>query len=212
MFKTKFIQIFILLLVAVFSSSADAWSAKKMRKAKQKSFFVLTESGFDGALGGRLGATFWCKDDLVTYDWKGKNEAVLNDNTIKAFLCDSTGCNDLKPNRTYYYAASNKPTIGGDRFTTNSLGQGPGSPSSWTSSVQFGTPGYYVWTGRAVGSDPNLWESATAANHCNNWSSGTNTFQGNAGGTNLTNQSRWNDNLPSSCNTGYKLICIVEPP
>src|SRR5690606_20693223 len=74
-------------------------------------FFVLTETIYDGNLGGLNGADAKCLTELTTKtNWKNYALAQANGQLtvakVKAFLC-STGaaCNNATPLATYYFAA-----------------------------------------------------------------------------------------------------------
>lgn len=215
----NFLLVLITLMTPLAPLESEAWVATRMRKSNSsaaalKSFFVISYGAFNGNLGGLSGANSKCLLDLQGNNWKGKLEATLNVSTVKAFLCDSSTCNNLQPNRTYHFAYSGDANYGGATFTTNSVGAGPGNSNDWSGPTYFTNGLYYYWTNRARGSDPLYWPltSAGSSNNCNNWTSGTGGFQGYAGVPGASNADRWNDNIPSSCSSNYYLICLVEPP
>jgi hypothetical protein len=178
-------------------------------------YFVLTQTAWDGNLGGRAGANSKCLTELSsTYtNWNGYTDAsargLLDSNHVRAFLCDGT-CNTPMPMTTYYFATANAPAAGGASFTTDSSGSGPNDSMAWSAANRFsGTFDY--WTGRD-GTGSALYWPATS------WGGGTcNTFNnngvGSAGGkgtATVTDHFRWYGTT-ETCDNLNRLICFVNP-
>jgi len=79
---------------------------------------------------------------------------------VKAFLCDSTNCNNLKSSTTYYMTRSGNIDNGGYQFTTDAYSRGPNDLKDWLNADAFGSgigtnAGPYIWTTRGTVS-PNV--------------------------------------------------------
>lgn len=177
-------------------------------------FFVLSSLITNAAMGGLTGADQLCLNDLKSHDWKDRCEAVVTADHVKAFLCDSTTCNNLDASTTYKFAVSGDDTKGGATFTTDATGRGPGDDwNVWSLSSYFGSIVSY-WTNRGEGGD-DLWattqEDNDSANVCTDWAdarSGS-AYYGSSGNSNAA---RWFDNsLAKTCQSSARLICIVNP-
>ena len=175
-------------------------------------YFVQTATHWNGNLGGLSGADAKCLTELqTTYNWKGKSAAgTLSASRVKAFLCDSTTCNNLLANTPYVIAVANSTTKGGVMFMTDASGQGPDSRSYWDEDAMDSSVN--TWSNHATIST-SLWGTTpqAATNNCTNWSTGAagvNGWEGNAG---WNNGKRWNEAL-DSCNMTYPLYCFVNPP
>lgn len=183
-------------------------------------FFVLTESIYDGNLGGLNGADAKCLAELTTKtNWKdyavAQSNGQLTSTKVKAFLCStSAACNNATPLATYYFAAVGDPSKGGASFTTNSSGQGPGNTSIWSAANFFGRDANY-WHGKSSNSGGNstLWstEGGNLANRCDAF---TSTANAGAFGTSSANDARryysgTGDNL--ACTNQLHLVCFVHP-
>lgn len=169
--------------------------------------FVLSNSTYvGGSLGGLAGANSACLNDLTNNNWLGKDNYTLNSSTVKAFLCDSSGCKNLLPNQTYYFARAGTPDQGGATFTTDGFGRGPGDAAQWSGGAYFNS-GNSIWTGRGTGTNT-LWSTVTAGQHCCNW--GTTGCLAHVGWPSGTDWRRWRD-TNIVCTNSYNLICIVEP-
>jgi hypothetical protein len=175
--------------------------------AAPRGYFVQSAGQWKGNLGGLSGANAKCYDDLTANDWKYKADAgSLTPERIKAFLCDSTSCNNLRADTTYIMSKSGSAALGGVGFQTDSQGRGFGMQiyvdyNIWTSVSN-------SWTNRATVNDM-LWATTPkGGSHCSNWTStGGNGHKGNAGSD---ARYRWDDGT-LSCNTANYLICIVDP-
>lgn len=172
-------------------------------------FFVMI-SAYNGNLGGLSGANAKCLTSLTNSNWLGKGVATLNSSTVKAWLCDSSTCQDPKPSTTYYVAKAGDLSVGGGSFTTDMYGRGPGDTNSWNSSIYFNDSGTY-WTGRLRGSSSTLWPgTGDPGNTCNSWTSTASGLQGQVGRASNT-QDRWGYPSTNWCASSRPLICIVDP-
>jgi hypothetical protein len=179
-------------------------------------YFVLSFDTWTGNLGGLSGANSKCLTEMNTYPWLGKNDAtargLLNSTHVKAFLCDGTSCNNPNASTVYTFAAANE-NFGGQTFTTNSSGAGPGDGMIWDGSMEFAYPnGYEYFTNRAAGS-ATLWGTTTGGSttSCSNWSSTTGApIYGSA---DTANSQRWNlyENPGVVCSSPLYLVCLVNP-
>ena len=183
-------------------------------------FFVLTESTYDGNLGGLNGADAKCLAELSTKtNWKNYAVAQANGQLtatkVKAFLCTTgAACNNATPLATYYFAAVGDTAKGGASFTANSSGQGPGDSAIWSAANYFGRDANY-WLGKAANSGGNnlLWYTNggnLSGYRCDGF---TSTSGGGTFGITGTNDARryyaGSDILP--CSGQQPLICFVHP-
>ena len=194
-------------------------------------YFVLTQTTYNGNLGGISGADAKCLTELQTYNFMGKGSATIDAAHVKAFICDESAnagsggvCNNLTASTTYYFAVANSPTIGGASFVTDATGRGPGNSGTGTnwdvSNSYFGTANANAlwWAGRTTSSPgtASLWPNVADNVHCSNWTTSTSTTGGNttgkglAGALNATNANRWGDGYYGCANT-YRLICLANP-
>lgn len=192
-------------------------------------YFVMSYGTWNGNLGGSLAAAdAKCLTDLTTHTgWKGYATANANGQLIaakvKAFICaDGGNCNTLTANKTYYFANAADSALGGNRFTTDSAGSGPGDTADWGGPSYFGTDASY-WSDRYTTDtgDNNrwsagMWSSSAACNTTNYWDTGTNAANGALGSpsTNATLNSvyRWYGGpTVVTCDTQEHLICFVNP-
>ncbi len=177
-------------------------------------YFVLGRRLYTGNLGGLSGANQKCLDDLQDFDWKGKSEATLNSSTVKAWLCDSTTCQDLAPNTKYTFAAADEPTQGGKSFTTDAAGLGPNDSNAWGGDTEALTQhSGRFFTNRATGTSTK-WGAGPNTAHCSNWTNATGPEKGGTGiATNYNNSARWEQPVGGIiCSTGHYLLCAVAPP
>lgn len=178
-------------------------------------FFIMTSQTWNGNLGGVAGANAKCLSDLTNNDWRGKDTAIVNASTVKAFICGASGaeCNNLQPNKNYVFARSGSTTVGGASFTTNASGLGPNSSTVWSGTSYFGVSASY-WTNRDSGTST-LWNAHQKhdlnSNICGKWTSGSSGNEGEIGTSSATGNSRW-ANGRVKCNTARYLVCFVDTP
>jgi hypothetical protein len=86
--------------------------------------------------------------ELSNTSWMGKDAAgVLDFSRVRAFLRQSSSVsNNLIANTTYQYARAGAITVGGELFTTEGSGRGPGGTTPWSEDGFFGTTAQ--WSGR----------------------------------------------------------------
>src|SRR5258707_9791 len=96
-------------------------------------YFVLTNTTYDGNLGGLAGANSKCLTELTTNTaWAGYSSANSNGQLVssKVFAFLGTGSSgttqNLLPLTTYYFASVGNAGAGGASFVTDSSGLGPG--------------------------------------------------------------------------------------
>lgn len=180
----------------------------------RKGYFVLTGTDFSPNLGGRSGANALCLTDLTNNNFMGKSEATLDASHVFAFLCDDTTCNNLQASTQYYFATTGNAAYGGDYFTTDASGIGPGNTQGWDFDTKFGSTGLNgAWSNRGVGANL-AWNSGPAASSaaCTNWSQ---TTSGNGRDTDFIGTigtRRWaNTNVLCASGATRRLICYVNP-
>lgn len=198
----------------IFSNSASRFAMKE-----RLGYFVLTSFSSQDNLGGLAGANTLCLNDLQSQSWKGKGANVtLNSSKVRAFLCDSTSCQNLLTNTTYSFAVAGDLAAGGARFTTNASGIGPNDLNAWSGVEYFNSSIHRYWTGRAFSDGlDNLWASTTSAGSsrtCSNWtrSDGTsdNGPYGYNGDSGELGSDRWSSD-DFRCSGSRRLICMVDP-
>ncbi len=177
-------------------------------------YFVLTETSWNGNLGGLSGADAKCLTELtVTHtNWRGYATALANgqlvSSKVHASLCGTTTtCNNLMPLTNYYFAKANDPTAGGSFFTTMPSGNGPNDNASWAAANYFsGT--YSYWSGRIGYSS--YWDSSEP-NVCTNWSTSSNAISGSTGISSSGDAQRFQDFTHPTCDQTRRLICYIDP-
>ena len=184
-------------------------------------YFVMTQTTYDGNLGGLVGANAKCLTELTTNtNWMGYATALANGqlvaDKVKAWLCPGSyteGCQEGIALATYYFGRVGDNTKGGSSFTTNSTGQGHGAIVAWSGNTYFGYTGEY-WAQRYIGSD-SYWrttgsDSSGSSSACNRWTSNSAAYSARAGIATATGRYRFN-NATYTCNTALPLICFVHP-
>ena len=190
-------------------TGSDQWDVTTF-SGVTKAFFVITNSTWTGNLGGISGADSKCLTELQGNTFKDKANATLDASHVFAFICDSSSCNNLEASKTYYFAVAGNAAVGGDSFTTDGSGTGPGDDTDdWSDSTRFNSTADY-WNGHSENSDTNWGTSAEdtdTANLCGNWSgTGDNGFSGN---TANTGAARWM-NGTLACTNSLNLVCFVN--
>ncbi len=189
------------------------WQTSEPSPATGGSFgyFVLSNTGHDGNFGGLTGANSQCLTTLQSQNWLGKTGAgTLTAARVKAFLCDSTNCNNLQPDTTYFMAVAGNTTDGGTLFVTDSNGAGPGYSSQWNTLAAFFNAAHYLWTNRATGSST-LWGTTPhGTNHCLDWSDNTFSNNGETGHSSNAGTGRWQQGT-RGCQSSIRFICFVDP-
>jgi hypothetical protein len=169
-------------------------------------YFVRTDGSYNGNLGGLSGADATCLSELQTYDWKGKSNAgTLTAARVKAWLCDSSTCNDFVPGNIYIMAKANSPTSGGSALYVAADGSSPGDGGNWNGPYQLTSATY--WTGR--GSISNFfWALTPDADTCSDWS--TTSGNGMRARSYSSGSGRWSDGI-LACSNSQELLCMVHP-
>jgi hypothetical protein len=177
-----------------------------------RGYLIQSSATWNGNLGGLSGANAKCLSDVTNNDWRGKSTAgTITAGRVQAFLCDSSTCNNLRPNTTYMVSRSDDPIAGGMTFKTDDNGRGLNNKIYFDVDDKIWRANTYYWTNRGT-VDAQTWastaKSSASNHHCNNWSStATNGHRGNSG---YNDQGRWDSNT-TSCNNAQFLICIVQP-
>jgi hypothetical protein len=184
-------------------------------------YFVLTQTTYDGNLGGISGADAKCLTELTTNTtWNGYSTAnsrgLLNSSHVYSFVYSFTTGHALMPLTSYYFARVGSASAGGAFFTTDSSGIGPADSSIWSAANYFSTSSSY-WSGRNS-TDSTHWTNSAynccGNQDCSNYGSnnpGINGFSGNVG---YTDYNRWIINgtySTTTCNTMQPMICFVNP-
>lgn len=186
-------------------------------------YLVLTESTWDGNLGGNAGADSKCLTELTTKtNWRGYSTAQTNGLLIaakvRAFICTTTssaGCANPKPSTTYVFATVGDPLAGGAMLTTDASSYGPGDSSNWAAVNYFGTNTKY-WFGRAhnSGQSETLWSlsGGNGAGGCVGFTNNVN-VDGAAARSGYTGAARYysSSSNRTECATALRLICMVDP-
>ncbi len=176
-------------------------------------YFVMTATAYTGNLGGLSGANSSCLSDLIANTWLGKSEAtargLLIASKVRAFLCDSTTCQNLNSNALYFYATGTGSSFGGAELVTDATAAGPGDAGNqWSRSDRFGAS-YNLHTGRSLGGST-LWGLTSATDTCSNWSTAVAGNFGQNGFTNTSGTGRWS-NGTIDCSATRRLVCFVNP-
>lgn len=200
--------------------NGSAWACPSPCGDSTSGFFVLTQGTWNGDLvtaagGGMSGldaGNALCLTDLTTYDWNCKSRAqsrgLLNSTKVKAFLCDASTCNNATADTIYYFARSNDPARGGNKFKTNGSGVGPQEQSYWDNFYNMGDT-ETLWTGRGGGTNL-AWTTTPVANTCSGWTNSTSGVFGRRGNTNNYSNNRWALG-DIACNNVFNLVCFVHP-
>ncbi len=194
------------LLTIVNKSNGNAVLDTVTGTVRGAQYFVLSATAVTGDLGGLSGADSWCYTHLTAQNFKGKANATISRGTVKAFLCDSTRCQNPEASTDYYFATAGSLTLGGRKMTIDVSGLGPGDSKLWAAADYFGSSEYY-WTARATGT-ATKWASL-ATDRCDNWTDSTSSFLGVRGWSNITSGGRWL-NASYTCSTSARLICMVS--
>lgn len=186
-------------------------------------YFVLTETRWNGNLGGISGADAKCLTELTTNtDWMGYADAnsrgILTPHKVRAFLLWSSPL----PLTTYNFATVGNAGYGGSSFTADSdTNVDMGNASAWSSSDKFGVSALY-WGHRRgnTGCDFNgvtgwrnessLYCSSTPSASCTSWTSNANGDTGRTGDTGGVGNYRWSGGS-STCDIPRRLVCLVNP-
>lgn len=175
------------------------------KQALKGNFVALLDVGrYQSDFGSLAGANALCRSQLAAKGWWGK-PTTLDTNKVFAFLCDSTSCNNLQPNTTYYFGAAFYPNIGGASFTTDSSGNGPNNTESWADSSHFINDNLYFF-GRNSAS-ASAWTSSPSSYTCNNWGTGSGAY----GAYLRRPNSSGSVDVVYDCSTPAYLICFVNP-
>ena len=183
-------------------------------------FFVLSKGIYTGNLGGGLaGADSTCLSDLTTNTgWLGYAAAngagQLVSGNVHAFICVTTGCNNLTASTTYYFANAGNSSAGGASFTTNSSGEGPNDSADWAAANYF-SGDYTFWSSRGVVS-ATVWNTSYDSQNstCTNYTTNSSGVGGHVGYTAMENAARWSVTATGAalgCNVAAHLLCYVNP-
>jgi len=185
--------------------------------ATTNGYFVMTDTTYDGNLGGRTGANAKCLTELTTNtNWMGYSDAntrgLLNSTNVGAFICDTALCGNLLPLRTYLFGLVGDSTIGGGQFTTTGSSIGPGDAQNWAQLQYFGNS-YDWWSNRDTSSSSTFSAGrteSTAPATCSSFTSNSVAESAYYGNTNGTSGGRW-ELSSDTCDQTKRLICYVNP-
>lgn len=172
-------------------------------------YIVLTNSTWDGNLGGQAGADAKCVADLTANDWMGKAAATaagqVNAEKIQAMLwAQGYSCNDqwfsLVRSARYYYALSGDNTKGGASVVIDSNATWFPDSAVWSGATYFGAS-YTFWT---------MTDNCDTANYgCSAWTSSSSSKSGCVGQT--TSAAARSCGTSAACNATRRLVCLVHP-
>lgn len=182
-------------------------------------YFVLTQTTWNGDLGGQSGAHAKCLTELTTNtNWMGYATANANGllTASKVFAFGQCGTNGgactgtMIPNMAYRFAVVGDSAKGGSTFVTDSSGRGPNDSANWAGTTYFGTSTSY-WSSRHAGA--NKWTNTGWGAYCSNWTSSSSGVSGGVGIPGSTGDSRWHGefNPNSTCDNLLPLVCFVNP-
>ncbi len=184
----------------------------------QAGYFVMTETKWDGNMGGAAGMDQKCLTELTTKtNWKYYNDALaggqLTSDYVKSFRCISGGeCLIGMPYAVYYFARVGNPDVGGAAFTTDSGGYGPNNSLYWSSYNYFATQTLY-WTGRFFTSGATSF-SGSGVYDCTGWTTNSSSVTGAYGNTHFADYNRWGSyygGQQRSCDQLLPIVCFVHP-
>lgn len=178
-------------------------------------YFALTKATFTGNIGGLAAADAACLEDLQSQLWYQKGKISASATNVRAFLCDSTSCNNFQANTKYEFAGLGSSPFGGaggSFFYTDANGNAPNVAGTWGNTGTVTAYSYWGdtswWTGRAAGSAVSM-STVTSGQHCTDWSSTAG--NGTAGTTTSLGSGRWNSGAVA-CTTAKRIACILDPP
>ena len=189
-------------------------------------YFMVMTSGvgtndglWTGNLAGLSGANAKCLSDLSKYDWFGKGRIIsLNSQTVKAFLCDGTTCQEPLPNTGYVLARANSTASGGASLYTDAGGIGPTvdwdaqlDTTTWSGGLYFGVTANW-WSGRGVGTDSAWSTTSASATQCSTWASASNGLTGRIGATAGSPPTAYWSSTTNTCDLTRRLVCLVTQP
>lgn len=177
-------------------------------------YFVMTETKWDGNLGGIAGAHAKCLNELTTKtNWRFHDDALaaglLTSAHVKAFLCYTmwAPCVVGNVNTIYYFSRVGDTAVGGASFSTSSSGYGPNNNASWAAYNYFGIMGQY-WTAMVSASSTAFNGSFWGA--CNGWVSNSSSDLSVVGITTSITHGRYSAGS-AACNLPQRLLCWVNP-
>lgn len=172
-------------------------------------YIVLTNTAWNGNLGGNLGADAKCFLELtVNILWKGHLTALASLKLLPGNVHAWLPGRNFIPMGTYAFARVGSLTAGGGTLTVGPDASGPNNIISWAAINYFGGTFQY-WTGAAAHAT-STWGNHAAASTCNNWTSSNAGVNGTTGSSSNTDHQRWAQ-ADISCNTPLPLICYVDP-
>lgn len=171
-------------------------------------YLVSVQTGHvSGNLGGLAGVNAICLSTLTGINWwngrvSAQARGLLNATNVKAWLCDSSGCQNMTPSTAYKLSVvSGQGQMSDYTFTTTAGGLPPDDNIHWAS-VGTVASGTYL-TGR------NASGTHTGAFNCNNWADlGATATVANGGGSPISNKF---NTFTDACNTPKRWFCMVNP-
>lgn len=175
-------------------------------------YFVLSNSTWNGDLGGYAGANAKCLTELQNETWLGKADATINASTVRAFLSSGSGVNaDITAHAEYRFAVANQPGVGGFSFTTDALGVGPNDNADWSNGTRFGG-NYSYWSDLSSnGTTQWAFDDLFTVGDCDGFTN-SGFASGGTGRSNETGAGRYHYTGSSTiCPGAQRLICVVNP-
>lgn len=164
-------------------------------------YMYVTNSLYDGNLGGVAGADAKCNSDSAKPIPTATYKALLVDGGTRA-ACTTANCSGgpsehtdwvLKPTQNYY-------NVAGDVIeTTNVNGLFPNNLLNTIKPSSFN----YSWTGLFI-------DWTTHSSHCNGWTDNTNSSQGLAGKHDMINGNGSFNNSAFNCDFTIPLYCVQQ--
>ncbi len=173
-------------------------------------YLVLTESTWQGNLGGQLGADAKCYTELTTKtNWMGYADALANGQLVPSNIYAKLVTTPGLSYATYHFARVGDPTVGGASIQVDETGNYPGgSGVAWSGLNYFGGAFNY-WTGNQYG---NTWLSyQNNQSKCDPmFTDNSNTLVGSIGSSGSTGQGRWWSSAVA-CDNYLPIMCLVHP-
>ncbi len=173
-------------------------------------FVVLTQSRWNGNLGGQSGANSKCYNELTSNtNWMYYNLALSRGQLTPAKVVAKLVTTPGAASGVYYFSRVGDITIGGGAIELDSTGDYSGSNAgAWSGKNYFGGSFNY-WTGNHYG---NTWRSyQNNQSKCDPmFTSNSSSLYGSIGASTANGQGRW-WNSAATCDNLLPIMCLVNP-